>query len=69
MLEVLFTRKHARDVILVQVYVDDIMFGSNNNSMCEMFVTTMQSEFQMSMIGELAYFLGLQVKQTKQRTF
>lgn len=55
----LFIRKHASDVILVQVYVDDIIFGSNNNSMCEEFVAAMQGEFEMSMIGELTYFLGL----------
>jgi len=54
-----FIRKHASDVILVQVYVDDIIFGSNNNSMCEEFVATMQGEFKMSMMGELTYFLGL----------
>jgi len=55
----LFIRKHASDVILVQVYVDDIIFGSNNNSMCEEFVAAMQGEFEMFMIGELTYFLGL----------
>jgi len=59
----LFIRKHARDVILVQVYVDDIIFGSSNNSMCEEFVATMQGGFEMSMMGELTYFLGLQAKQ------
>ena len=55
----LFIRKHANDVILVQVYVGDIIFGSNNNSMCEEFVAAMQGEFEMSMMGELTYFLGL----------
>ena len=61
----LFIRKHDNDVILVQVYVDDIIFGSNNNTLCEEFVAAMQGEFEMSMMGELAYFLGLQVKQLK----
>ena len=55
----LFIRKHDNDVILVQVYVDDIIFGSNNNTLCEEFVATMQGEFEMSMMGELTYFLGL----------
>ena len=55
----LFIRKHASDVILVQPYVDDIIFGSNNNSMCEEFVAAMQGEFEISMMGELTYFLGL----------
>ena len=56
----LFIRKHDNDVILVQVYVDDIIFGSNNNTLCEEFVAAMQREFEMSMMGELTYFLGLQ---------
>ena len=53
----LFIRKHESDIILVQVYVDDIIFGSNNKSMCEEFVATMQGEFEMSMMGEITYFL------------
>ena len=43
----LFIRKHKSHGILVQVYVDDIILGSNNNSMCEEFVATMQGEFEM----------------------
>ena len=46
-------------IILVQVYVDDIIFGSNNNSICEEFVAYIQGEFEMSMMGELTYFLRL----------
>jgi len=65
----LFIRKHASDVIPIQVYVDDIIFGSNNNSMGEEFVAAMQGEFEMSMMGELTYFLGLQVKNLKHGTF
>ena len=65
----LFIRKHDNDVIVLQVYVDDIIFGSNNNTLCEEFVAAMQGEFEMSMMGELAYFLGLQVKQLKHGTF
>ncbi|KAL2347419.1 hypothetical protein Fmac_001419 [Flemingia macrophylla] len=56
-------------MILVQVYVDDIIFGSTNQSLCEEFVTNMQGEFDMSMMGELSFFLGLQVKQLKEGTF
>jgi len=44
-------------------------FGSNDNSMCEEFVATMQGEFEISMMGELTYFLRLQVKQLKHGTF
>jgi len=51
------------------MYTDDIIFGSNNNSMCENFVTAMQGEFEMFMMGELTYFLVLHVKKLKQGTF
>jgi len=54
-------------VILVQVYVDDIIFCSNDNSMCEEFVV--EGEFEMSMMVELTYILGLQAKQLEQGTF
>jgi len=62
-------RKHESYVIFVQVYVDDIIFGSNNNILCKEFVAAMQGEFEMSMMDELTYFLGLQVKQLKHGTF
>ncbi|KAK6123568.1 hypothetical protein DH2020_042689 [Rehmannia glutinosa] len=47
----------------VQIYVDDIIFGSTNREMCEKFSNLMQSKFEMSMMGESTFFLGLQVKQ------
>ena len=53
----------------MQVYVDDIIFGSTNEEMCEDFVKTMKSEFEMSMLGEMNFFLGLQVKQLKDGIF
>ena len=65
----LFIKKKGDDTILVQVYVDDIIFGSNNEELCETFVEIMKSEFEMSMIGELNFFLGLQVKQLKDGIF
>ncbi|GKF79439.1 ribonuclease H-like domain, reverse transcriptase, RNA-dependent DNA polymerase [Tanacetum coccineum] len=49
--------------MLVQVYVDDIIFGSTTQSMCTEFEDCMHKRFQMSSIGELTFFLGLQVKQ------
>jgi len=55
----LFIKKKGDETILVQVYVDDIIFGSNNGELCETFVEIMKSEFEMSMMGELNYFLGL----------
>jgi len=58
----LFIKKNGEDIILVQVYVDDIIFGSTNESLCETFVKVMKIKFEMSMMGELNYFLGLQVK-------
>jgi len=61
----LVIKKVDSDVILVQIYVDDIIFGSSNGKLCEDFVKAMQGEFEMSMMGELSFFLGLQVKQSK----
>jgi len=53
------------DILLVQIYVDDIIFGATNDSLCKEFSNDMQSVFEMSMMGELNFFLGLQIKQTK----
>jgi len=55
----LFIKKKINDVILVQVYVNDIIFGSTNENLCEAFVEAMKSDFEMLMMGELNYFLGL----------
>jgi len=54
---------------VLQIYVDDIIFGSTNQEFCEEFGNMMANEFEMSMIGELSYFLGLQIKQLKNGTF
>ncbi|GJR16658.1 putative ribonuclease H-like domain-containing protein [Tanacetum coccineum] len=62
-------RRNKKDIMLVQVYVDDIIFGSTNKSWCEEFEALMQSRFQMSSMGELTFFLGLQVKQNKEGIF
>ena len=53
----------------MQIYVDDIIFGATQDNLCEEFVATMKGEFEMSMMGELSFFLGLQVKQTKDEIF
>ncbi|GJY28931.1 putative ribonuclease H-like domain-containing protein [Tanacetum coccineum] len=58
----LFIKKNKRDIMLVQVYVDDIIFGSTKQSMCTEFKDCMHKRFQMSSMGELTFFLGLQVK-------
>jgi hypothetical protein len=52
-----------------QIYVDDIIFGSTNQKSCEEFSRVMTQKFEMSMMGELNYFLGFQVKQLKDDTF
>ncbi|KAJ9544131.1 hypothetical protein OSB04_023838 [Centaurea solstitialis] len=65
----LFYKKQNDDILLVQIYVDDIIFGSTNVSMCTKFESLMQSEFEMSMMGELTFFLGLQVKQSLEGIF
>ncbi|GJS48816.1 putative ribonuclease H-like domain-containing protein [Tanacetum coccineum] len=58
----LFIRRDKGDILLVQVYVDDIIFGSTKKSLCTEFEKMMHKKFQMSSIGELTFFLGLQVK-------
>jgi len=65
----LFIKKSNSEIILVQIYVDDIIFCATKDSLCEDFVAAMQGEFEMSMMGELSFFLGLQVKQTKDGIF
>ena len=65
----LFTKKLGNDLFVLQIYVDDIIFGSTNQDFCEEFGKMMANEFEMSMIGELSYFLGLQIKQVKDGIF
>ncbi|GJT96787.1 putative ribonuclease H-like domain-containing protein [Tanacetum coccineum] len=59
----LFIKKDKGDILLVQVYVDDIIFGSTKKSLCVEFESLMHKKFQMSSMGELTFFLGLQVMQ------
>ena len=60
----LFIKRKLNDILLVQIYVDDIIFGSTNDSLCKEFSQDMQNEFEMSMMmGELNFFLGLQISQ------
>nr|GEX22587.1 hypothetical protein [Tanacetum cinerariifolium] len=54
----LFPRKNNRDIILVQVYMDDIIFGSTKKAWCDEFEALIKGEFQMSAMGELTFFLG-----------
>ncbi|KAK6149158.1 hypothetical protein DH2020_016683 [Rehmannia glutinosa] len=65
----LFRIQDGKSILLVQIYVDDIIFGSTNKELCDKFSNLMQSKFEMNMMGELTFFLGLQVKQLKDGTF
>nr|CAH66560.1 OSIGBa0113K06.6 [Oryza sativa] len=65
----LFTKIIGDDFFVCQIYVDDIIFGSTNEVFCKEFGDMMSREFEMSMIGELSFFLGLQIKQLKDGTF
>ncbi|WVZ74588.1 hypothetical protein U9M48_022752, partial [Paspalum notatum var. saurae] len=65
----LFTKKTDNDLFVCQVYVDDIIFGSTNEEYCTEFGKMMAKEFEMSMIGELTFFLGFQIKQLREGTF
>jgi hypothetical protein len=65
----LFTKKIEKNLFVLQIYVDDIIFRSINQDFCEEFEKLMANEFEMYIIGELSYFLGLQIKQSKNITF
>jgi hypothetical protein len=65
----LFTKTVAKDLFVCQIYVDDIIFGSTNKSTCEEFSRIMIQKFEMSLMGELKYFLGFQIKQLQDGTF
>ncbi|GJY10268.1 retrovirus-related pol polyprotein from transposon TNT 1-94 [Tanacetum coccineum] len=59
----LFTRKTGKHILLVQIYVDDIIFASTDPKACDIFSNEMSSKFQMSIMGQMSFFLGLQVSQ------
>ncbi|GJT54819.1 retrovirus-related pol polyprotein from transposon TNT 1-94 [Tanacetum coccineum] len=65
----LFTKKKSSNLIIVQIYVDDIIFGSTCQDMCDEFSKIIHDEFEMSMMGELNFFLGLQIKQMEDGIF
>jgi hypothetical protein len=58
----LFTLNYGTDFLLVQIYVDDIIFGGSSHTLVSRFQEMMESEFQMSMMGDLTFFLDIQVK-------
>ncbi|GKE24579.1 retrovirus-related pol polyprotein from transposon TNT 1-94 [Tanacetum coccineum] len=65
----LFTKKKSSNLIIIQIYVDDIIFGLTCQDMCDEFAKIMHEEFEMSMMGELNFFLGLQIKQMEDGIF
>nr|GFA49247.1 retrovirus-related Pol polyprotein from transposon TNT 1-94 [Tanacetum cinerariifolium] len=56
----LFTRKTGKHILLVQIYVDDIIFSSADPKVCDIFSNEISFKFQMSMMGQMSFFLGLQ---------
>nr|GFB92858.1 putative ribonuclease H-like domain-containing protein [Tanacetum cinerariifolium] len=67
--QTLLIKKQKGDILLVQIYVDDIIFGATNKDLCKSFEKLMKDKFQMSSIRELTFFLGLYVKQKKDGIF
>ncbi|GJX77566.1 retrovirus-related pol polyprotein from transposon TNT 1-94 [Tanacetum coccineum] len=65
----LFTKKSKSHLIIVQIYVNVIIFGSTSQNLCDDFVKIMHDEFEMSMMGDLNFFLGLQIKQMEDGIF
>nr|GEX77866.1 retrovirus-related Pol polyprotein from transposon TNT 1-94 [Tanacetum cinerariifolium] len=65
----LFIKKQKGDILIVQVYVDDIIFGSTNKELCKAFEKLIKDKFQMSFMGELTFFLGLKVKRNDDEIF
>ncbi|WVZ96955.1 hypothetical protein U9M48_042531 [Paspalum notatum var. saurae] len=65
----LFLLKHGKDLLIIQIYVDDIIFGGSSHTLCSKLSEQMSREFEMSMMGELQFFLGFQIRQTPQGTF
>ncbi|GJS04917.1 putative reverse transcriptase domain-containing protein [Tanacetum coccineum] len=65
----LFTRQARNDLLLVQIYVNDIIYASTNTAMCNEFANQMTTKFKMSMMGNMSFFLGLQISQSPRGIF
>ncbi|GKD97948.1 retrovirus-related pol polyprotein from transposon TNT 1-94, partial [Tanacetum coccineum] len=65
----LFTRHARNNILLVQIYVGDIIFASTNIVMCDEFANQMTTKFKMSMMGQMSFFLGLQISQSPRGIF
>ena len=67
--QIVFIKREDGELIVAQVYVDDIIFGSTKDELAHSFSKLMQAEFEMSMIGELSHFFGLQIRQQESSIF
>nr|GEX33913.1 retrovirus-related Pol polyprotein from transposon TNT 1-94 [Tanacetum cinerariifolium] len=65
----LFIRRNGNDLLLVQIYVDDIIFAASTPELCDLFANLMCSKFNMSMMGKTSFFLGLQISQSPRGIF
>jgi hypothetical protein len=67
--QTLFLLRQGKEILIVQIYVDDIVFGGSSNSLVARFAEDMSRGFEMIMMDELRFFLGLQINQSKEGTF
>nr|GEV34268.1 hypothetical protein [Tanacetum cinerariifolium] len=65
----LFNRRNGNDLLLVQIYVDDIIFAASTIELCDLFANLMCSKFKMSMMGKISFVLGLQISQSPKGIF
>nr|GEU50758.1 hypothetical protein [Tanacetum cinerariifolium] len=66
---ILFIRRNGNDLLLVQIYVDDIIFAASTPELCDLFTKIMCLKFKMSMMGKISFFLGLQISQSHRGIF
>ncbi|GKF43457.1 retrovirus-related pol polyprotein from transposon TNT 1-94, partial [Tanacetum coccineum] len=65
----MFIRKEGNELLLVQIYIDDIIFSTSTPKLCDLFAKIMCSKFKMSMMGKILFFLGLQISQSPRGIF
>ncbi|GJZ74932.1 retrovirus-related pol polyprotein from transposon TNT 1-94 [Tanacetum coccineum] len=65
----MFIRRQGKELLLVQIYVDDIIFAASTPKLCDLFAKIMCSKFKMSMMGKISFFLGLQISQSPRGIF
>ncbi|GKA06931.1 putative ribonuclease H-like domain-containing protein, partial [Tanacetum coccineum] len=65
----LFIRRDGKELLLVQIYVDDIIFAASTPELCDLFAKIMCSKFNMSMMGKISFFLGIQISQSPRGIF